>query len=108
MAFSLPRWSQGNPAVDDRGRILAAFKSFLDSVFSKVEEQEVRQDGVDTTLTQAVADLQTVQATLTAQSTALTTLTGQMNGLLTNYVPIIDAHTVTLTDHENRLDAGGL
>ena len=108
MAFTLPRWSQGNPAVDDRGRILAAFKSFLDSVFSKVEEQEVRQDGVDTTLTQAVADLQTVQATLTAQSTALTTLTGQMNGLLTHYVPIIDQHTIDIADHESRLDAGGL
>ena len=108
MAFSLPRWKSGNPAVDDRGRILAAFNSFLDSVFSKVEEQEVRQDGVDTTLTQAVADLQTVQGELATQSAALTTLTGQMNGLLTNYVPIIDAHTVTLTDHENRLDAGGL
>lgn len=108
MAFTLPRWQSGNPAVDDRGRILAAFKSFLDSVFSKVEEQEVRQDGVDTTLTAAVADLAAVQATLVTQAATLTTLTGQMNGLLTNYVPIIDAHTVTLTDHENRLDAGGL
>lgn len=108
MAFSLPRWSQGNPAFDERGRISAAFKTFLDTVFGKVEEQEVRQDAVDTTLTQAVADLQTVQGELATQSAALTTLTGQMNGLLTNYVPIIDQHTIDIADHEARLIAGGL
>ncbi len=108
MAFSLPRWSQGNPAVDDRGRLLAAFKTFLDLIFGKVEEQETRQDAVDATLTAAVADLQTVQGELATQSAALTTLTGQMNGLLTNYVPIIDQHTIDIADHEARLIAGGL
>lgn len=116
MVFRLSRWNLGDPAFEVRdgssreirGRISTAFKSFLDLMAGQVEEQEARQDAIDTELQATVATLETTVATVEAITTDTAALTGQINAIVDNYVPMIDDHETRISDIEARLTAAGI
>lgn len=116
MVFRLSRWNLGDPAFEVRdgssreirGRISSAFKTFLDLMAGQVEEQEARQDAIDSELQATVETLENTVATVEAITTDTAALAGQMNSLLTNYVPMIDNHETRLDSIEARLTAAGI
>lgn len=116
MALRLPRWPLGEPAFEVRdgssreirGRISAAFKTWLDGAFSKIEEQEDRQDQIDAELQATVATLETTMATVEGITNETASLAGQLNAIVDNYVPMIDDHEERITDIETRLAAAGI
>lgn len=116
MAFRLQRWNLGDPAFEVRdgssreirGRISSAFKTFLDLMASQIEDQEQRQDAIDTELQATVETLEATVALVESITNDTATLAGQMNSLLTNYVPMIDNHETRLDSIEARLTAAGI
>src|SRR5689334_13039485 len=105
MAFSLPRLQGGSIIIDKNGRPTVAFKALQDNIAGKIEDQEVRQDAVVAELEDAVADLETLTEALALTVNEVDNLTGQMNALLTNYVPQIDQNSADILDLQARVTA---
>lgn len=115
MVFRLARWNLGDNAFEMRdasreirGRISSAFKTFLDLMANQIEDQEQRQDAIDTDLQATIATLEVTVAAVEAISTDTATVAGQLEAIIDNYIPMVDDHETRLDSVEARLAAAGI